>query len=144
MCDLDQYKEINDTLGHQVGDEILAIFADVVRRALRNSDVAGRYGGDEFVLLLPHTPVEAALAVNQRIQHELARESGSYGKLDRPVTVSIGVASLVTDKPEGPEALLTLADRALFAAKDRGAGCVVTFAQIPAQLPPCPQTAESR
>jgi len=63
MCDLDHFKQFNDTLGHQVGDEILMLTADIIRASLRGTDTAARYGGDEFVLLLPHTSIEMAQTV---------------------------------------------------------------------------------
>jgi diguanylate cyclase (GGDEF)-like protein len=129
MCDLDSYKQLNDTLGHQVGDRVLAGAADVIRASLRKVDVAGRYGGDEFVLLLPHTPLERALRVTERIRQRLgdatadASDGGS-------VTVSIGVASLGADHPRDAEHLLSMADRALYVAKQQGKNRVVAYSRV--------------
>ncbi|MHC4717141.1 MAG: diguanylate cyclase [Planctomycetota bacterium] len=129
MCDLDQYKILNDTLGHQIGDRILVTTADVIRSTLRGSDTAARYGGDEFVLLLPHTAMEMALNVGERIRRELAAATTAHTK-SRGVTLSIGIASLRSDKPESADALVSMADRALYVAKDRGKNCIVTFGEI--------------
>jgi diguanylate cyclase (GGDEF)-like protein len=130
MTDLDDYKQINDTLGHQVGDEVLVIAADIIRSSLRSSDVAARYGGDEFVLLLPHTSVERGLAVGERIRQQLALESGQKDGLGRSVTLSAGVASLEADQPPNAEALLSMADRAMYVAKQRPDTPIVAFSHL--------------
>jgi len=129
MCDLDNYKEFNDAMGHQHGDKLLMITADVIRSSLRSSDVAARYGGDEFILLLPHTPVERAMAVAERIRHQIVMESRKCSQ-NTLVTISLGIASLETDKPSGAEALVAMADRALYAAKARGKDQTVAFGQM--------------
>ncbi|MFW6065663.1 MAG: diguanylate cyclase [Planctomycetota bacterium] len=129
MCDLDCYKNLNDTLGHQVGDRVLADAAAVISKSLRKADVAGRYGGDEFVLLLPHTPLDRAVQVTERIRRELkdvtCRLSGCEG-----VTLSVGVASLNADDPVTAEELLAMADRALYLAKQQGKDRVVAFSRV--------------
>ncbi len=130
MTDLDDYKQINDTLGHQVGDEVLVIAADIIRSSLRSSDVAARYGGDEFVLLLPHTSVERGLAVGERIRQQLALESGRKDGLGRSVTLSAGVASLEADQPANADALLSMADRALYVAKERPDTPIIAFSHL--------------
>jgi len=138
MCDLDDYKDINDTLGHLFGDRILEITAGVIRSSLRGSDIAARYGGDEFVLLLPHTSLDRALAVAQRIQEQLNLETSRCDGLRQGVTLSVGVASLTSDRPETSEALLTMADRALYAAKAMPAGKVMVFSQMYSAEPGVP------
>jgi len=135
MCDLDNYKHLNDALGHQVGDELLVITADVIRSSLRSTDVAARYGGDEFVLLLPHTSVEQGLDVGERIRHELLLASRSSNKVGGPVTLSVGVASLAADRPSTADALVALADRALYIAKDQGKDRIVVFHRAKAKAP---------
>ena len=131
MCDLDDYKQINDTLGHQVGDQVLVITADVIRSSLRSSDVAARYGGDEFVLLLPHTSMDRGLAAGERIRQQLATESGRKDGLGRTVTMSVGVASLEADHPPNADVLLSMADRALYVAKERPDTPVMAFNLLP-------------
>jgi two-component system chemotaxis family response regulator WspR len=129
MCDLDHYKTLNDTLGHQVGDELLVATADVVRSSLRASDVAGRYGGDELVLLLPHTPLDQARAVLERIRRQLAVVTRPYFPSGGSLTLSIGMSSLLVDKPSSPEALLRQADTALYMAKDQGRDRIVALCE---------------
>ncbi|HET6427339.1 MAG TPA: diguanylate cyclase [Phycisphaerae bacterium] len=129
MCDLDRYKDLNDSLGHQVGDRILVTAADVIRSTLRSSDMAARYGGDEFVLLLPHTAMEMAINVADRIRRQLSVATPGLTKA-RGVTLSIGVASLRSDRPESADALVSMSDRALYVAKDRGKNCIVTYGEI--------------
>lgn len=131
MCDLDDYKQFNDTLGHQLGDQVLVITADIIRSSLRSSDVAARYGGDEFVLVLPHTSVERGLAAGERIRQQLASESGRKDGLGRTVTMSVGVASLEADRPANADALLSMADRALYAAKEHRDTPVMAFSLLP-------------
>ncbi len=129
MSDLDNYKHLNDTYGHQIGDDILVLAADVIRESLRGSDIAARYGGDEFIILVPHTPVERALAVGQRIRRQLVARSRNYRNIAKPVTMSMGVASLRSDHPTSAEALVAMADRALYTAKYSGRDRIVRFAE---------------
>ena len=130
MCDLDRYKGLNDALGHQVGDRILVAAAEVIRSSLRASDTAARYGGDEFVLLLPHTSLEFALAAAGRISEQLTVATKALTKTGTGVTMSIGIASLKCDKPASADTLVAMADRALYVAKDRGKNRIVTFGEI--------------
>ena len=131
MCDLDHYKQFNDTFGHQVGDEILVSTAGIICSSLRESDTAARYGGDEFVLLLPHTAIDRALAVGQRIRQELAVEAGKYGQLGSMLSLSVGVASLSANGPGSADELVTMADRALYIAKDSGRDRIVVYDRAP-------------
>ena len=128
MFDLDHYKELNDTLGHQAGDEVLALAAGIIRESLRGSDIAARYGGDEFVVLLPHTSIDRGLAVAERTRTELAAGvRARYGLLHPAVTFSIGIASLTDHNPGTADELVAFADRALYAAKDSGKDRIVVF-----------------
>jgi len=130
MCDLDHYKNINDTLGHQVGDDVLVIAADVIRSLLRGSDIAARYGGDEFVLLLPHTSVERGIAVGERIRQHLMFQTSKHPMLDQPVTLSVGIASISSDNPENSDTLVSRADKALYVAKNNCEDPIVVYSRI--------------
>jgi len=127
MCDLDHYKEFNDTFGHQAGDDILAATAEVICSSIRGSDVAARYGGDEFVLLLPHTPVEHAVAAGQRIREELTAAGKRYGQLEHALGLSMGISSVKSHRPRSADELVAMADRALYVAKDRGRGRTAVY-----------------
>ncbi|MFL5912286.1 MAG: diguanylate cyclase [Gaiellaceae bacterium] len=119
VADLDDFKHINDMYGHDAGDDVLREFASVLRRTLRESDLAGRWGGEEFVLLLPGTDEEGGAQLAERVRSSLrersfhGRDGASFG-----VTCSFGAAQ---HRPgEGERQLFTQADRALYEAKRRG------------------------
>lgn len=126
MLDLDHYKRLNDTLGHQVGDKVLIITAEVIRQSLRASDIAARYGGDEFVLLLPRTELEMGVWVAQRVQQQFMLQTAEYFQIAQ-LGVSVGAASLLSDHANSADHLLAMADKALYMAKDQGKGRIVTL-----------------
>ncbi len=130
MCDLDHYKQINDTLGHQIGDQILQITAEIITNCLRTSDVGARYGGDEMVLLLPHTDLDHGRSVVERIAEQLSVRTANHPVLHHAVTLSIGVASLAANHPTSGDSLVSMADRALYCAKEAGKNRVMTFDQV--------------
>jgi len=121
MLDLDHFKRINDSYGHPVGDEVLKIVGQVLRDSCRVYDVAGRYGGEEFCIVLPETQVGNTTQVAERIRNRLATTPLSVGSTSIVVTASIGVATM--DSTEGVLSASTLverADRALYSAKHLG------------------------
>ena len=120
MIDLDGYKQLNDTYGHQVGDQLLVLAARVVRTNLRRMDVAARYGGDEFVLLLPHASAAEAAEVVQRIRDEFHAAAALLLKRKAGVGMSGGVASLTNQRPPHSDQLVAMADAALYRAKEEG------------------------
>lgn len=120
LLDLDHFKRVNDTHGHRVGDAVLQVVADTLRATLRSTDVAGRYGGEEFLVVLPQTERAGAVALAERVRaaiEETAIDVG--GPAPVSVTVSIGVAAL-DERTGSAEQLVELADAALYAAKDAG------------------------
>jgi len=117
MLDLDRFKETNDRFGHRTGDEVLASMAHVIAGELRGSDVAARFGGDEFIVLLPQTSAASAAVLVERIT-ERFREEVLRRFPDVPADASIGVASLRTTRAPSAEALIHEADVALYAAKE--------------------------
>ena len=121
MIDLDQFKEINDSLGHAIGDELIRLAAQCIRSNLRQMDVACRYGGDEFILLLPKADLSKATAVAERIRKNFTVSSAALIAA-RGRTMSIGVASLrdVSPRPASAEGLMVATDRALYQAKESG------------------------
>jgi diguanylate cyclase (GGDEF)-like protein len=123
MFDLDHFKDINDRYGHLCGDSVLAAVGAKMREVLRGSDVKCRYGGEEFLVLLPETPIEGAKRVADTLRRELAElPVGWKGDVVR-VTASFGV-SVATMSEVDPAALIARADAALYRAKDQGRNCV--------------------
>lgn len=116
FADLDNFKAINDTLGHAWGDRVLVAFADLVRRSIRGTDLAARYGGDEFVLILPDLPLAGAHDIATRIREGFGAWTAGEGL---GCTVTIGVGEAPTHGTT-LDAMLDAVDRAMYAAKGRG------------------------
>jgi diguanylate cyclase (GGDEF)-like protein len=129
MIDADHFKRINDTYGHEAGDEVLIELVRRIRHTLRTEDFVGRIGGEEFVAVLPDTPEEEARQVSERLRAVVARDTFIHNGEEIPFTVSIGVAE--RDPGEGEfEALLRRADDAMYAAKRAGRNRVVAASEI--------------
>lgn len=120
MLDIDRFKPVNDRYGHPVGDRVLRRLAGIISSTLRSSDLFCRYGGEEFLIVLPHTGLERALEAGERICRRVAGEPFRDQGLEIPLTVSLGAAVLdPTAKDPGKE-LIAAADRALYRAKREG------------------------
>jgi diguanylate cyclase (GGDEF)-like protein len=116
MLDLDYFKLINDTLGHNTGDKVLTHTAKIIRETVRTNDIACRLGGEEFLVISPNTDTSAALQLAERIRHGIEKKQLVKIVFTRPVTISIGVASSTGAKPDWEE-LINLADQALYRVK---------------------------
>ncbi len=125
MIDIDNFKKVNDTYGHDVGDRLLKALADVIRRSTRSSDVAARYGGEEFVVLLPKTDEKGAELVANRIREEFKKVVLDVDGERISSTVSIGVATLRGET--SIDDLIKNADIALYDAKRKGKDRTVIF-----------------
>lgn len=124
MVDIDHFKWFNDEHGHRAGDSALIHVAQVARSALRTEDVWVRYGGEEFVAMLPNTTAEQAAVVAERLRQAIAQAPVPTPQGEARVTVSVGVAERLPDN-ERWDQVLDGADQALYAAKGRGRNCVV-------------------
>lgn len=124
MLDIDHFKTVNDTYGHQVGDRVMQQVAELLDQAVRDCDHVGRYGGEEFLMVLPDISIQDAAVVAERIRQSVARLQCRGEKEKFSVTISIGVSGYPTDG-EKTESLLSSADSALYQAKADGRNCVV-------------------
>ncbi|MDB5574464.1 MAG: hypothetical protein JWR79_1621, partial [Tardiphaga sp.] len=123
MIDVDFFKKINDAFGHPIGDDVLRSFSITLFANIRNGDRLGRYGGEEFLLVLPHTAGDEALRILDRLRLIVAESDWSAVSPDLQVTISAGVATLrATDDSD---TILTRADRALYSAKNAGRNQVI-------------------
>jgi diguanylate cyclase (GGDEF)-like protein len=120
MLDVDHFKQVNDEHGHPVGDSILREVARLLKEMLRAVDSVGRYGGEEFVVLLPHTTVEEARQTAERVRRTVERHRFPAGPRELQITVSVGVASYPSPTVDSPAALIREADQALYRAKEAG------------------------
>jgi diguanylate cyclase (GGDEF)-like protein len=130
VIDVDDFKRINDELGHKKGDEALTAIADIIRRNLRKVDMPFRYGGEEIVILLPGTPEFEALHTAERLRRVVSQYRGfkdANGKV-RDLSVSVGVA-VYPDTARGGEQLFSQADEAMYRAKQRGKNQVVLYSK---------------
>jgi diguanylate cyclase (GGDEF)-like protein len=124
MLDLDSFKRINDTFGHAVGDEVLRHLGDRCRRAVRDIDLVGRYGGEEFCVLLPETDLKTALEVAERIRSSIADQPFDTAAGPLAIRISIGLALASEDGGETVETLLDRADTAMYYVKQEGGNAV--------------------
>ena len=124
MLDVDHFKTVNDSHGHEVGDRVLRVLADECRKSLRQQDVLGRYGGEEFVAFLPETSSAVALEVAERLRKCVENLRVPVDRESIRVTLSIGIAT-VRDRDRDISALIIFADQALYEAKQQGRNRVV-------------------
>ncbi len=122
MVDIDHFKRLNDEFGHLLGDEVLRQVSTLFDQNLRKSDIVSRYGGEEFVVLMPQTTVEHAASAAEKLRKTV--EAHSFPGVARPVTISMGVASFPVDG-DSRDALVAAADRALYIAKQAGRNRVI-------------------
>lgn len=129
LTDIDRFKSINDTYGHDAGDEVLKELAARIRSTVRGADLACRYGGEEFVVVMPDTPLEMATAIAERLRSAIEGKPFHLAAagLDLNVTASLGIAS-ISQSVQTPAQLMKAADQALYEAKNAGRNRVVAAA----------------
>lgn len=122
MADIDFFKKVNDNYGHSTGDQVIKVVADVLKTSTRDTDLVGRYGGEEFCVVLPKLPIDQAVQIAERIRKTIEKKSCSGVK----VTLSQGVSSIEFNAGK-PEELINQADKALYAAKESGRNRVICW-----------------
>ncbi|MCP4116655.1 MAG: GGDEF domain-containing protein [Desulfobacteraceae bacterium] len=133
MIDLDHFKRVNDTYGHLVGDSILKAFAAMLKQQVKGKDTPARFGGEEFIIMLPDTRLAQARAVAENLRVLLATREWKHKESGRAmgrITISLGISQYRSPEPE--KALIRRADTALYAAKQGGRNRVITEDQLPA------------
>ncbi|MGA1845536.1 GGDEF domain-containing response regulator [Deferribacter abyssi] len=118
IIDIDNFKNINDTYGHLVGDEVLKDISRIISQTLRKTDFVGRYGGEEFLVILPYLNINESYKIAERIRKNIENNSFHIGNLELKITVSLGVSSV--KKYENLNDALEAADKALYNAKKSG------------------------
>ena len=126
MFDIDHFKRVNDNFGHPVGDEVIRVVANCLRQCLRETDIGGRYGGEEFAAILVGADAEGALVFAERLRLHVAAQCVLCQGEEIRITVSVGVAELTPDARD-PDTWLARADQALYRAKSAGRNCAVAF-----------------
>jgi len=128
IFDIDHFKKVNDNYGHTVGDKVLTEVSRFVKHSLRGTDIVGRYGGEEFVILLPHTSVEAARQKVERIRQDIGSVFVQAGEVKVSVTISSGIAGLLeAGQADSLDHLIERADSALYEAKEAGRNQTVIY-----------------
>ncbi|MCX8045223.1 MAG: diguanylate cyclase [Desulfobacterota bacterium] len=127
MFDIDHFKEINDSYGHQAGDDVLRNLARILVNHIRDVDVPARYGGEEFSLILPHTTLKNAVIFAERLREEVAKHPFLFHEKRIPVTISLGVAGIPDNNPSSCNELIRFADEALYRAKQAGRNRTVMY-----------------
>jgi len=119
MIDIDHFKKVNDDYGHMVGDEVIRHISGLIRHHVRETDVCGRYGGEEFAILLSDTPLKNAYIFAERLRKEIAEATVSYNDIDINYTISAGIAE-VDESIKSHEVWIECADAALYRSKETG------------------------
>ena len=127
MLDVDNFKLVNDTFGHKVGDEVLLCISNILMEMTRKSDIVSRYGGEEFVIVLPDTDIDKAVLISEKIRMAVEKHIYCFNEEHIAFTVSLGVSSLDLNLEESLELALIRADKAMYEAKASGKNLVCRF-----------------
>jgi len=127
IIDIDRFKNINDTLGHAAGDEVIRVMGNILKTSFRKTDFAGRLGGDEFVVLLKNASLMEAKRIAEKLRETISRTKVVYEKQEFGFTVSIGIAAMHVNHSSNIEDVFKQADKALYKAKAKGRNCVATM-----------------
>lgn len=128
LSDIDFFKQVNDTHGHLAGDEVLKIVSDRLQQGLRKPDILGRYGGEEFLIVLPETNIEGAMVLAERLRHIISNEPIIYKDTSLTITMSLGITQLRLET-NNYEMMVSEADQALYQSKHGGRNQATVFSQ---------------
>lgn len=131
LIDVDKFKEVNDSLGHAAGDELLVFIASLIRASVRHDDLAVRLGGDEFVVLMPGAAMHRVEAFTESLRKLLCQQAKLMYPNGPHPNLSIGIASLLGDRCDSSQRLLEVADGRLYEAKRRGRACTIGVEDAP-------------
>lgn len=127
MLDIDHFKEVNDNFGHECGDTVLSTLSSVIRRYQRSQDITCRYGGEEFIVLMPETSLDAAFGVAENLREIVGNHGFRCKRHPISVHISLGVAGALEHHPDDSEAFIKMADQAMYRAKSLGRNCTVAI-----------------
>lgn len=127
MVDIDRFKRINDSFGHKAGDKVLEEVSNIFRKSLRDIDLIGRYGGEEFIILLPESDRDSSSIVAERIRNDIENAVILINGESIKITISIGAAELLADSKCSLDTLTLRADEALYLSKERGRNRVTVW-----------------
>ncbi|MDP6381442.1 MAG: diguanylate cyclase, partial [Phycisphaerae bacterium] len=133
MCDIDHFKQVNDTTGHAFGDLVLRRVASVLEKGCRKVDAVCRYGGDEFAVVMPGTTSDNAFRLAERLRKALGKTAVEDGEDRAKVTASFGIAGVEAGQATNPDDLVRLSDKALYAAKRGGRNRTINSRDVPAE-----------
>lgn len=141
MMDMDHFKKVNDTYGHNVGDEVLIALANIITQTIRSADLAARYGGEEFVVLMPETDPSRAFEACERIRKAVEAHEFIVSHPESPIRKTISIGFATSEPSDTTESLMKRADLALYESKHNGRNRVTPVAEPPYELPPMRQVA---
>jgi len=130
MMDIDDFKSCNDSYGHLIGDHVLKSTAELIKKNLREEDVFGRYGGEEFLIVLPNTLINDAEKIAETIRKAIEKNEFESGSITFSITMSFGITDIASEAPQSLETMLDNADKALYSAKERGKNKVVAYSEV--------------
>jgi diguanylate cyclase (GGDEF)-like protein len=120
MFDIDHFKQVNDTYGHVVGDRVLKNITNSIRQGIREGDILLRYGGEEFMVILPGASKNDAFTIAERVRHIVRESKTTFGENQISVTISVGLDSMPETTISDEQELITNADEALYRSKNSG------------------------
>jgi two-component system cell cycle response regulator len=128
MVDIDHFKKVNDTFGHTEGDQVLCMISSLLKSSVRKKDTVSRYGGEEFILILPEAGLDESFVIAERIRRLVEKSPFEVGKAQVNLTLSMGISNFPSHRAKSKEELVKMADQALYDAKRGGRNKVCIFA----------------